>query len=43
MFAVILCTAPMDESERIARALVEEGLSACVNISPEVNSLSWSE
>ena len=39
MFVVVLCTTTIDESEIIARALVEEGLSACVNIAPEVTSV----
>jgi len=34
---VILCTSPREEGERIARALVEEKLVACVNVG-EVNS-----
>jgi len=39
MFVVVLCTTPIDESETIARVLVEEGLSACVNINPEITSI----
>lgn len=37
MFAVILCTSPRQEAGRIAEALVEEKLVACVNVG-EVNS-----
>jgi len=36
-FVVVLCTAGVSESERIARLLVEEKLAACVNVA-EVNS-----
>ena len=36
-FFVVLCTAGVNESEGIARLLVEEKLAACVNIA-EVNS-----
>lgn len=36
---VVLCTAPVDRAEAIARALVEEQLAACVNIVPQVTSI----
>jgi periplasmic divalent cation tolerance protein len=36
---VMLCNAPPDRAEPIARALVEEGLVACVNIVGPVRSL----
>jgi periplasmic divalent cation tolerance protein len=37
---VVLCTVPTDQvGERIARALLEENLAACVNILPGVRSL----
>ncbi len=36
-FFVVLCTASVNESEGIARLLVEEKLAACVNVA-EVNS-----
>jgi len=36
-FFVVLCTAGVNESEEIARLLVEEKLAACVNVT-EVNS-----
>jgi periplasmic divalent cation tolerance protein len=37
-FFVVLCTAGVDESEKIARLLVDEKLAACVNVA-EVNSV----
>lgn len=37
MFAVILCTTPVSEVEKLARPLVEEQLVACINVS-DVNS-----
>ena len=36
-FVVVLCTAGVKESGKIARLLVEEKLAACVNVA-EVNS-----
>lgn len=36
-YTVLLCTTSIEESERIARVLVEERLAACVNIT-DVNS-----
>ena len=38
---VVLCTCPADHAERIARALLEERLVACVNILSGVRSLYW--
>lgn len=35
---VALCTAPADHSERLARAVVDERLCACVNVVPQVRS-----
>jgi periplasmic divalent cation tolerance protein len=35
---VILCNCPPGESESLARALVGEGLAACVNVIPGVTS-----
>ncbi|MCP4613863.1 MAG: divalent-cation tolerance protein CutA, partial [Planctomycetes bacterium] len=37
MFAVVLCTTPTSEVEKLARPLVEEKLVACVNVA-DVNS-----
>lgn len=37
MFAVILCTTPVPEVEKLARPLVEEQLVACINV-VDVNS-----
>jgi len=36
---VILCNAPPDQAERIARALVDARLAACVNLVPGVISI----
>ena len=36
---VVLCNAPKDHAERIARALVEAKLAACVNVVPAVVSV----
>jgi periplasmic divalent cation tolerance protein len=36
---VVLCNAPRDHAERIARALVESKLAACVNVVPGVVSV----
>ena len=38
---VVLCNAPPDKAEDIARAVLEARLSACVNILPGVVSLYW--
>lgn len=35
---VVLCTAPAEQSESMARIIVEEGLCACVNVVPAVRS-----
>lgn len=35
---VVLCTAPAELSETLARTVVEEGLCACVNVVPAVRS-----
>ena len=41
MFSVILCTTPTTETEKIARALVEEKLVACVNVSEVTSHFKW--
>jgi periplasmic divalent cation tolerance protein len=38
---VVLCTAPPDRAEAIARAVLEKRLAACVNVVPTVTSLYW--
>jgi len=38
---VVLCNAPPDKAEDIARAVLEGHLCACVNIVPGVVSLYW--
>ena len=38
---VFMTAANRDEAERIARALVEKRLAACVQIYPEIRSLYW--
>lgn len=40
-FIVVLCTAASNESDKIARALVEERLAACVNIAPIRSCYIW--
>ncbi len=40
-FVVVLCTAPQGGSESIARALVEERLAACVNVSQVKSYFTW--
>jgi periplasmic divalent cation tolerance protein len=38
---VVLCNAPPDRAEAIARAVLDARLAACVNIVPGVVSLYW--
>ena len=40
---VVLCNAPPDRAEAIARAVLEARLAACVNVIPGVVSLYWWE
>jgi periplasmic divalent cation tolerance protein len=40
---VVLCNCPPAHAERIARALVEQRLAACVNVVPGVVSFYWWE
>jgi periplasmic divalent cation tolerance protein len=40
-FVVVLCTAPPGGSDKIARTVVEEGLAACVNVSPVRSYFIW--
>jgi periplasmic divalent cation tolerance protein len=41
-FAVIFITTPQDEeSQLIARMLLEQKVTSCVNIIPKINSLFW--
>lgn len=40
-FIVVLSTAPEKESEKIAKALVEESLVACVNVTPVKSYFRW--
>lgn len=40
---LVLCNAPPDRAEQIARAVLEPRLAACVNIVPGVISLYWWE
>jgi len=39
--AIILCTAPPTGAEKIAKALVEERLAACVNVSSVRSYFFW--
>jgi periplasmic divalent cation tolerance protein len=40
-FVIVFCTASPDESERIAKTLIEGGLAACVNVSPVRSYYRW--
>lgn len=40
-FAIVLCTAPPGGSEKIAKALVEERLAACVSVSQVRSYFFW--
>jgi periplasmic divalent cation tolerance protein len=41
VFVVVFCTAALGEAEPLARALVQEHLAACVNISPVRSCYIW--
>jgi periplasmic divalent cation tolerance protein len=38
---VVLVTVPRDEARKMAHALVEHRLAACVNVVPKVDSYFW--
>jgi periplasmic divalent cation tolerance protein len=38
---VVLCTAPLERAEAIARAVLQKHLAACVNVVPGVTSFYW--
>lgn len=38
---LVLCSAPPEKAEAVARAVLEKRLAACVNIVPGVMSLYW--
>ncbi|HWQ19507.1 MAG TPA: divalent-cation tolerance protein CutA [Methanotrichaceae archaeon] len=40
-FVIVLCTAPPHGAEKMARALVQERLAACVNVSSVRSYFSW--
>jgi periplasmic divalent cation tolerance protein len=40
-FLVVFCTAPPEEADALARALVEERLAACVNIAAVRSCYIW--
>ena len=40
-FLVVYCTAPPEEADSLAQALVEERLAACVNIAPVRSCYIW--
>lgn len=42
--AVTLVSCPLDHAERIARALIDARLAACVNVLPQIRSIyRWNE
>ena len=41
MFAVVLCTTPNNEVEKLARPLVEEKLVACINVANVNSFFRW--
>lgn len=40
---VAFVSAPRDEAKKLARAIVEERLAACINIVPKIESIYWWE
>lgn len=38
---LVLCTAPADAAPKLAQAIVEARLAACVNVLPDVQSFYW--
>ncbi len=42
-FVVVLCTAPVLESEKIAKALIEGKFAACVNVFEVKSYFMWEE
>jgi periplasmic divalent cation tolerance protein len=40
---VVLVTVPIEQTQKIARALVERKLAACVNVVPGIRSMYWWE
>lgn len=38
---LVLCTAPPEQADALARAVVEARLAACVNVIPRVQSVYW--
>ena len=40
-FCVLFCTTRMEESEKLARILVEERLAACVNVADVQSYFRW--
>lgn len=42
-FCVLLCTASEEESEKLAKTLVEDRLAACVNITAVKSYYLWDE
>jgi len=41
LFAVILCTTPIGEADKISRPLVEEKLVACINVANVDSFFRW--
>ena len=42
-FSVIFCTSPIEESDEIAKALTEERLAACVNVTDVMSYFIWED